>query len=106
MLNDESFFEAAQALAVRILREAPSADPDKQIAFAFSTSLGRAPSDAEAATLRQLLSAEMADPESSAQSERFASAQNLPDSVNTRQLAAWTSVARVLLNIDEFITRE
>jgi len=106
LLNDEAFFEAAQALAVRIFRESPSAEPDKQIAFAFQTCLGRAPSPAEATAIRQLLNDELADPVTTDQLERFAPAKTLPDGIDPQQLAAWTSVSRVLLNIDEFISRE
>ncbi len=106
LLNDEAFFEAAQALAVRILREAPSADPAKQVAFAFTTSLGRLPTEAEAAAIGQLLAAELAEPAPDDAPQRFAPARNLPPGVDTQHLTAWTTVARVLLNIDEFITRE
>jgi mono/diheme cytochrome c family protein len=106
LLNDESFYEAAQAFAVRILRETDSADPGKRIAFAFITGLGRSPTTAEAAAMRELLSDELAEPDLGAQLQRFGPAMSLPAGVDTRQLAAWTSVARVLLNTDEFITRE
>ncbi len=106
LLNDEAFYEAAQALAARILRDAPSADPDRQIAYAFTTCLGRQPSRAEAGALRRLLAAELAEPPGGEPGVRFAPASNLPDGVDAIRLAAWTSVARVLLNTDEFITRE
>jgi len=106
LLNDEAFFEAAQALAAGILRESPSADPDRQIRFAFERCLARTPTTDEAAALRRLLDAELAEPTLAEQPRRYAPAISLPADVDARQLTAWTSVARVLMNVDEFITRE
>jgi hypothetical protein len=83
LLNDQGFFEFAQALAGRILREGPSSDRER-IAYAFRLCLGRQPNERERQTLERLL-----------QKQHEAKA-----------LDAWTSVARVLLNLDEFITRE
>ncbi len=81
LLNDQGFFEFAQALADRILREGPSDDRGR-IAFAFRLCLGRQPSEREQQTLERLLQRE------------------------TKSNDAWISVARVMLNLDEFITRE
>jgi hypothetical protein len=81
LLNDQGFFEFARALATRVLAEGPSDDAGR-MAWAFRLCLGRPPSERERQTLERLLRHER-DP-----------------------FAAWTSVARVLLNLDEFITRE
>jgi mono/diheme cytochrome c family protein len=83
LLNDQGFFEFAQALAGRILRECPG-DNRERIAYAFHLCLGRQPNDREQQTIERLL-----------QKQREAKPRD-----------AWTSVARVLLNLDEFITRE
>jgi mono/diheme cytochrome c family protein len=83
LLNDQGFYEFAEALSQRILRDGPSSDGER-IAYAFRLCLGRAPNQREQQSLQRLLSRQH-------------------DS--TRQ-EAWTSVARVLLNLDEFITRE
>jgi mono/diheme cytochrome c family protein len=83
LLNDQGFYEFAQALAGRILREGPTNDQER-IAFAFRLCLGRQPNERE----RQIL-------------ERLLQKQH-----EAKPLDAWTSVARVLLNLDEFITRE
>jgi mono/diheme cytochrome c family protein len=83
LLNDQGFFELAQALAGRILREGPSGDSER-IAYACRLCLGRQPSERERQALERLL-----------QSQGEA-----------KPLDAWISVARVLLNLDEFITRE
>jgi mono/diheme cytochrome c family protein len=84
LLNDKASIEFAQALAARVLREGPS-DSAGRLALAFRLALSRTPTDGELRRLANLLEdAKAADPE--------------PE--------AWTTVARVLLNLDEFITRE
>jgi hypothetical protein len=83
LLNDQGFYEFAQALAGRILREGPS-DNRERIAYAFRLCLGRQPNEREQQTLERLLQKQH----------------------EAKPLDAWTSVARVLLNLDEFITRE
>ena len=86
MLNEESFVECATALAARINRE-PSKEDRQRINLLFQTSLGRLPTVREAKTIATILVEERAE-------------------VGVTEAAAWTSVARVLLNLDEFITRE
>jgi mono/diheme cytochrome c family protein len=79
LLNDQGFFEYAQALAGRVLRDGPGDDAGR-IAFAFRLCLGRNPTTRETEVLSRLL--------------------------RQHEGGAWTSVARALLNLDEFITRE
>jgi hypothetical protein len=74
LLNDEAFYECAQALAKRVEREMPNGD---QIDYAFGLCLSRKPSVGE----RERLAALLKDTD-------------------------WPTVARVLLNLDETITRE
>jgi mono/diheme cytochrome c family protein len=83
LLNDQGFFEFAQALAKRVLRDCKGTNGER-IGYAFRLCLGRTPSTREQQALERLL-ARLGDKE---------------------PLDAWTSVARVLLNLDEFITRE
>jgi hypothetical protein len=85
LLNDQGFFELAQGLAARILKEAKTDDRDR-IHYAFRLCFGRSPSALEENRLSELLG------------------RQFPDSPHAIQ--AWTTVARVLLNLDEFITRE
>lgn len=105
LLNDPVFFECAQALGGRILAEAPQ-DEDSRIRFAFRQCMGREPSDAEMARLRQFLadqkSAFEADPETA---KKFAD-QHVPDDVPATESATYVALARVIMNLDEFITRE
>jgi hypothetical protein len=105
LLNDQGFFELAQGLAARVLREAPS-DEGERIRYAFRLCLARSPKAFEQQRLRQLLQQQLADfenvPEATQRSKPF----TVPNGLDRIQFAAWTIVARVLLNLDEFITRE
>ncbi|HEY1188111.1 MAG TPA: PSD1 and planctomycete cytochrome C domain-containing protein [Gemmata sp.] len=83
MANDPVFVEFANALGTRVESEGPSDDAGR-IAFAFKVCFSREPSPAEAARVQAYLDAKRkADPKT-----------------------AWAAVARVLMNLDEFITRE
>lgn len=89
LLNDTAFVELAEGLAERLCA-GESASDDERIRQAFPIALGREAEPDEVAVLTQLLA-----------SERAALA-GLPGA----EEAAWTTVARALLNTDEFITRE
>jgi hypothetical protein len=95
LLNDEAAIEFAASLADRVLDQAP-ADDNARIDRAFRLCLARGPSPKETRTLRALLAQERAEAASSAGSHDGGEAER----------AAWTTAARVLLNLDEFITRE
>jgi len=88
LLNDRAFVECAESLADRVLQGAERGDPAR-VDYAFRLCLGRPPSAREGATLLAVLA-----------DERAAA----PGPGSDR--AAWTTAARVLLNLDEFITRE
>lgn len=98
LLNDQGFYEFAQGLAARVVKEAPANDTDR-INYAFQLCLSRNPSPSEKQRLEQLLEQQLAAPE-----QTPSPAANTP--VDGKQLAAWTTVSRVLLNLDETITRE
>lgn len=107
LLNDPTFVEAARAFAARILLEA---EPDEgaRFAFAFRQSVSRAPTEAELAPLRSLLGEHRrqlrADPDA-ARALMSVGLSPPAQGVDLVELAAWTSVARVLLNLNETITR-
>jgi hypothetical protein len=98
LLNDQAAIEFAHALAERLLDEAPSSDPAR-MRLAFRLCLARDPSPKEARTLQTLLDQERAETEAGAGADSH-------DGGGEATLAAWTTAARVLLNLDEFITRE
>ena len=107
-LNEPLFVESAQALAARALKEGGATDPAR-VAYAFRLCTARTPSPAEADVLLKLLAKEdarLADGWLSAIDVAGIKTGAPPGSATPRQLAAWTVVARVILNLDETITKE
>jgi hypothetical protein len=110
-LNEPIFVECARALALKTLRK--SGPEDKQrLQYAFQQCVSRRPTDEETAVLLALYERE---------TKRFAANEpaalaltagdpkhpsELPPGSSREQLAGWTAVARVLLNLDETITKE
>jgi hypothetical protein len=107
LLNDPTFVEAARALAARVLAEAPETD-DERIQWAWRTVLSRNPQPAEVQLLDDLLQkhrshfAENAEAANSLLSVGISPRSKDSDAA---ELAAWTSVCRVMLNLNETITR-
>ena len=109
-LNEPVFIECARNLARETLSAACASDKER-VTFAFRRCLGRSPSDEESTELLKLLTKEAAHfalptakPAELVKGDGAAPAM-LP-SVPLPELAAWTVVARVLLNLDETITKE
>ena len=113
-LNDPVFVECAQALG-RTLANAPlanspidgtGADAETRIRRAGRSCLTRALDSREVGELIRLLESERGwyaeHPEAATQLVGRYSNQGIPDS----ETAAWITVARTILNLDEFITRE
>jgi mono/diheme cytochrome c family protein len=103
LANDQTFFEFAQGLAKRVLVEV-AADDATRLKTAFRWCLSRNPSDSEQLRLVRMLE-EQRKAFTTDTAQKIAPA-NLPATVTPTEAAAWTAVARVLLNLDEFITRE
>jgi mono/diheme cytochrome c family protein len=104
LLNDPVFFEAAQGLATRIIREMPGA-VDGRVDYAFRLSIARDPSKREKDRLLRYYEQQkelmLRDPETA---EKLYPANGI-EGVDRTEAAAWVSVSTVLLNLDEFITR-
>lgn len=108
-LNDPAFFEAAQAMAARLIDEED--EPDARIKLAYQLCLSRKPKPEE---LQRLLSLAVQ------QYSYYSSSKNDAESIfesspvldvltsipsNKIEWAAWTVVANVMLNLDEFVTK-
>ncbi len=107
-LNEPIFFECAQALARRCLEH--GGDDKERIRYAARLCLGRTPEAREMKELTGLLRRETGyigegwvDPRILGQSVQGAPP---PKGANPTELAAYTVLARVLLNLDETITKE
>ncbi len=104
LLNGEAFVELAQGLATRVLKEAPPSDAER-IRYAFRLCLARLPAPAEEEQLERFLHQQLEEFRKAPGEARTLVAANLAPPTVT-QMAAWEAMARVLLNLDEFITRE
>ena len=105
LLNDSGFMEFAQGLAMRVLKEIRSSD-EERIDYAFKLCMSREPQSDERERLKQLLDQQVQSYATAEDEARAILPKKLPANVNVKQLAAWTTVSRVLLNLDETITRE
>lgn len=95
-LNAETFGEAARALAARALKA--GGDDNARLTRAFQLCLVRAPRSEESVALLALLN--------DARAYYATHAEDAKKMGGDTENAAWTSVARIILNTDEFITRE
>ncbi len=104
LLNDPVFFEAAQALAVRILVEAPP-HWDDRMDYAFQLCMSRHPAAQEVGKMRAYFQERV---QTLQDEPEWASAilPNRFDGVDPVRAAAWVGVGQTLLNLDEFLTRE
>ena len=110
-LNEVVFLECARALSLLTLTDGGS-DDAARLTFAFRRCVSRPPTDTERNTLLKLLnqqrnkfSATDAKPWEVAANDP-ANPPPLPSNTTPPDAAAWTIVARVLLNLDETVTRE
>ena len=110
-LNEPLFLEAARALAFKTLEQGGDSAAGR-VAYAFRLCLSREPGQAESAEILGLLER---------QQKRYAAGElnswdmldaspafqgHLPGGATPAEAAAWTAVGRVLLNLDETITKE
>ena len=105
LANDQQFVEIAQGLAQRVLT-ASLADDAARLQFAFRACLAREPSAAEMGRLNQLFAQQRAEFAANLKEAERLTPSLVRVPANVQEFAAWTAVARVLLNLDEFITRE
>ena len=109
-LNETIFVEAARGLALRVLREGGKEDSSRAD-YAFVLCTARKPSAAERQAIldllqsrRQRLAAGWLNPREIATGDP-AKLPVLPPDTNPQDAAAWTLTARVLVNLDETISK-
>ena len=106
LMNDPTYVEASRKLAERLLREENSIEGRLRLAFRLVT--GRVPAPEEASILRRLLDDRLEryrhDPKAAIE---LLSVGESPrdESLSPAELAAWCSLASVLWNLDETISR-
>jgi mono/diheme cytochrome c family protein len=107
LLNDPAYVEAARVLGQRILKEGGGAMAAR-LTFAFRLCTARMPNDEELSILRQIVELNLAK-----YRQNPAAAKKLinigdsprPSEIDPVELAAWTAVSNVLLNLDETISK-
>jgi hypothetical protein len=107
LLNDVQHVEAARALAARALSEGGS-DDAARIAWLFRTVLARPPEGDEAAVVTATLAAHRARYAADTEAARKLVSQGEskpPEGMPVEDLAPFTLVANLLLNLDETLTR-
>ncbi len=106
LLNDAVFVECAQALAKRAIKESQSAEPPARVRVAFRLCMAREPGPHEIDRLTKLYAelhtACSANPDAAAK----LLGQQPPDGIPPGEAAATVALARTILNLDEFVTRE
>jgi hypothetical protein len=102
--NDEAMFEMTQSLARHVLLNSTS-DAERLVDM-FRLCLARRPQPEERDFLTSFLADRRAHFAAQLEAARDVAPKNLPDTISAVDGAAWTAAARVLLNLDEFITRE
>ena len=110
-LNDPAFFEMAQALGARLLREG-GADTASRVRYGLELCLARPVTEEQITTLVQLYQEELAhyqavpeDAKKLSTSATLPAEKAYPKEVPPAEAAAWTAVANVLLNLDGVLSK-
>jgi hypothetical protein len=108
MLNDPSMVDAAIAFAANLLNTDHASQTEK-LGQAFELAVSRRPDEFEIAALKLLLNSEiehyLAQPEEAEKLLDTADKNIDLKAVNPEELAAWTSITRALMNLQETVTR-
>jgi Protein of unknown function (DUF1553)/Protein of unknown function (DUF1549)/Concanavalin A-like lectin/glucanases superfamily/Planctomycete cytochrome C len=108
LMNDVTYLEAARVLAQRMIKEGGK-NPEERITFAFRLATSRPPNADEYRILsdsfRYILDRFQTKPESA---EEYLKVGEYPrdPALDVRELAAYTNVASLILNLDETVTKE
>ena len=107
LLNDPTYVEAARKLAERMAAEGGAA-PAERIAFGFRLATARPPADAELAVLRETFERRLAhfaaNPDAAGKLLGVGESPRDPK-LPPAELAAYATVASMILNLDEVITK-
>ncbi|MGN6546130.1 MAG: DUF1553 domain-containing protein [Aureliella sp.] len=106
LMNDPVFVEAARALAQRILAQ-PDLDDAARLTYAWRLALARQPAASELSILSRTLEQMHATYRENAEGARkLVSVGELPKpaELDDRELAAWTALSNIILNLNETIS--
>ena len=109
LMNDFAFVEAARALAARAMREAAEGSAEARLSYAFRLAAARRPNPRELAVLlagfrRQL--SRFTDDRAAAEALLSQGSRPVEAPFPPDEWAAYTTMASLILNLDETITKE
>jgi hypothetical protein len=106
LLNDPTYVEAARVLAQRALVE--TRDPQTRVRILFREATSRRPALAELRVLADLAARRLEHYKTNPQlaAKLIATGASKPGKAEPAELAAWTTVASTILNLDETITKQ
>ncbi len=104
-LNNEIFVEASRAMAQRVLASS-AADDRERLALALRWCIARPPTSEELQTFGELLTAGRAWYGSHSADALAAIGPFKPPAAAAEEAAAWVATVRIMMNLDEFLTRE
>lgn len=105
LANDASFMEFARGLSDRLLAAGAMSDSDR-IKLAFQAALSREASTSELERLTPFVASQRSYYELNEEAATAVASATRPTEMSAAESATWTVFARILLNLDEFITRE
>ena len=108
LMNDPTYIESARFLAARVITQGGKTTPAR-INYAFRLATGREPDAQERAVLVEAVQQALADYRQ--HRDQAVKLLSVGDSrsdpkLNPQELAAWTTVASIILNLDETITKQ
>jgi len=104
LLNDTVFVECARGLARRMMTKEKGTEA--RLRHGFRLCVAREPTNAERERLAKLYDDLLALCQADADKAAKLAGTDLPAGTDAAEAAAWTGLARALLNLDEFVTRE
>ncbi|MFN4258760.1 MAG: PSD1 and planctomycete cytochrome C domain-containing protein [Gemmataceae bacterium] len=107
LMNETQFVEASRHLAQRVLKEGGTTT-DQRLAHLFRIATARRPDSRELSILHNVLSAHLAEYKQNPDAAQALIRQGeiKPDDLfDAVELAAWTMVANLVLNLDEVVTK-
>jgi hypothetical protein len=106
LMNDPTYMESSRKLAERLMTEA--AGTEQRITLAFRLAMARRPKPAEIAVLTKIFDKELSvchkDEKAALKLLRVGESKR-DDKLDIAELAAWTTVASMILNLDETVTK-
>jgi hypothetical protein len=104
-LNNDTFTEAAQALAKRVLTEGGSSDISK-LTYGLRLCIARVPSAEEIQSFEQLLNSAREYYRSHTEDAKLLTSRHTVEATDSAENAAWITTMRMIMNLDEFIVRD